>query len=458
MNVRSWGNYPKVEHAEVVPVEWRHLPLPRSGHSLLPSGLARSYGDSCLNDGNTLLATRRLDRLIEFDRVDGRLVCEAGTSIAAILELVVPAGWFLPVVPGTAFVTVGGAIANDVHGKNHEDAGTFGHHVRRFELLRSDGSRLVCSPRANAGLFHATIGGLGLTGMITWTELVLQPVRSPFFDVETIRMEGLDHFFELSKGIGVGYGLLERSGDGVHPAPAIENAYPTPIPSPVFSVAWVDALAKGSHTGRGLFMRARHSQEPGEAPAPRTKLAMPFDLPRASLNRGSVGLFNALYRARGSREWRRTRETYASYLFPLDAIAQWNRMYGSAGFLQHQSVVPRAGAKAKVGELLAEVARSGDASFLTVLKVFGDHAPAGMMSFARPGVTLALDIPIRGPDTFTLLDRMDAIVRDAGGAIYPAKDARMSPETFRASFPRLEEFRELVDPGFSSTFWRRVSR
>ena len=432
MSVRSWGNYPKVEHAAVIAQPWRHLALPHGEGTLLPGGLARSYGDSCLNEGGTLVTTTRLDHLIEFDRVAGILRCEAGISLAQILELTVPAGWFLPVVPGTAFVTVGGAIANDVHGKNHHAAGSFGSHVRRFELLRSDGARLTCSPGENAALFRATIGGLGLTGLITWAEVALRPVACAAFDVETIRMENLAHFFELSK-TGAEY-----------------------------SVAWIDALAKGGEIGRGIFIRANHAKAGAADAASRSgskpRLAVPFDFPAATLNRHSVGLFNALYRARAGSQWSKSREPYGKYLFPLDSIGRWNRMYGKPGFVQHQSVVPRADAPAKLAEMLAAIAASGEASFLTVLKVFGDQPPAGLLSFARPGVTLALDLRMRGAATFELLERLDAVVRDAGGAIYPAKDARMSPATFRASFPNLDEFRAHVDPAFSSSFWRRVTR
>ncbi len=225
-------------------------------------------------------------------------------------------------------------------------------------------------------------------------------------------------------------------------------------------MAWVDALAQGGEIGRGIFMRANHGEGEGASDEATVKqrLAVPFDFPEAVLNRHSVGLFNALYRARASSHWKRSREAYGKYLFPLDGIARWNRMYGKRGFLQHQSVVPRADAKAKLAEMLATIAKSGDASFLTVLKVFGDAPAAGLMSFARPGVTLALDLPMRGARTLALLERLDAVVRDAGGAIYPAKDARMSPETFRSSFQNLAQFEAFVDPAFSSSFWRRVMR
>ena len=184
---------------------------------------------------------------------------------------------------------------------------------------------------------------------------------------------------------------------------------------------------------------------------------MPFDLPGFVLNPLSIGAFNALYRSRASGTWTKSRDPYAKYLFPLDGIAEWNRMYGKRGFFQHQSVVPRADAPAKLREMLSQIAKAKEASFLSVLKVFGDREPAGLMSFPRPGVTLALDFPARGPATLELLERLDAIVRDAGGAIYPAKDARMSPETFRGSFPRRDQFARHIDPAFSSSFWRRVN-
>ena len=432
MSVRSWGNYPKVEHAAVVPLYWRHLALPPATGPVLPVGLARSYGDSCLNEGGTLFATAGLDRLIAFDRATGVIRCEAGATLAALLALVVPAGWFLPVVPGTAFVTVGGAIANDVHGKNHHVAGTFGDHVLRFELVRSDGSRMECSRESRADLFRATVGGLGLTGLVTWAEIQLARAPSAFFDVETIRMRDLDHFFELSQ------------------ASAASHEY---------TVAWVDALARGPAIGRGTFMRANPSRDGGYAPPAPRHLSIPFDFPSFALNRPGIKLFNALYRARtSSLQPAACRLPFSSYLFPLDSISHWNRMYGARGFFQHQSVVPPAKARESIARMLDEIAAAGEASFLSVLKVFGDREGPGLLSFARPGVTLALDFPMRGARTLELLDRLDAIVRDAGGAIYPAKDARMSAQTFRASFPRWEEFRAFVDPAFSSSFWRRVTR
>jgi len=430
--VRSWGGYPAVEHAAVLPLTWRHENLPAAVRPLLAAGLSRSYGDSALNEGGTLLATTGLDRIIRFDRATGRLQCEAGASLASLYALVIPAGWFLPVAPGTANVTVGGAIANDVHGKNHHVAGTFAHHVVRFELLRSDGSRRECSPTREPDLFVATIGGLGLTGVITWAELQLRPIAATDIEVDTLAMPGLDAFFELAAG-----------ADATHE----------------YTVAWIDALAQGPALGRGVFMRARHAEGPRTLRAARRqRLAVPLMPPVCAVSRPAVLTFNALYRLRGTRTWKRSVQPYEAFLFPLDGIGNWNRLYGPAGFLQHQCVVPREAAPRALREMLAAIAKAGQASPLTVLKAFGDLPSLGLLSFPRPGVTLALDFALRGPETFALLEHLDRIVVDAGGAIYPAKDARMSPATFRAGFPRWTALEQWRDPAFSSSFWRRVTQ
>ncbi len=424
----SWGRYPRARAAEVRPLFWRQdaLPAPRP---LLARGCGRSYGDSCLNEGGTLVDTRRLDRFIAFDRASGVLRCEAGVTLEQVLALAVPAGWFLPVTPGTRYVTLGGAIANDVHGKNHHRAGTFGRHVRAFEIVRSDGTRTECTPQRNAALFGATLGGLGLTGLVTWAEIALRPIVSPMVDAESVPFHGVDEFLALS----------EESQERFE-----------------HTVAWVDATARGRTFARGLFMRGNHSAQPAPLAegAPHGRLAVPFDFPAFALAPWSVRAFNELHfrvAAHGTH-----RHHYAPFFYPLDAIAHWNRMYGRRGFVQHQCVVPMAPARAALTALLDAISASGEASFLSVLKVFGDVPSPGLMSFPRPGVTLALDFPLRGARTFELLDRLDAIVMEAGGAIYPAKDARMAPRTFERSFPAAAEFARHVDPAFSSSFWRRV--
>lgn len=429
---QSWGRYPRVRQHDIALLS-RSGPLPPFNGSALPHGNGRSYGDSCLNPGNHVLRTRGLDRFIAFDPATGVLRCECGVTLGEILELVVPQGWFLPVTPGTRHVTVGGAIANDVHGKNHHGAGSFGHHVACLELLRSDGTRIACAPGDAQGWFQATVGGLGLTGLVTWAELRLRRIPGPWLQYESIRFDSLDDFFALS-----------QQSSSTHE----------------YSVGWVDCLARGQALGRGHFLRADHAPAPLDAtsgPAPEPRLSMPFTPPFSLVNRLSLRPFNALYYHRQRVRHRHAVAHYESFFYPLDGIIAWNRMYGPRGFLQHQCVLPPDASRQATAELLRTISKSGSGSFLAVLKEFGDHPAPGMLSFPRAGTTLALDFPNNGPGVFALLDRLDAIVAAAGGAIYPAKDARMSPGIFQQGFPRWGEFSAYVDPKFSSGFWRRVT-
>ena len=429
---QSWGRYPRVEQ-RIIPVLDRNgaLPLPSDGGTVLAHGNGRSYGDSCLNPGATLLTSRNLDRFIDFDPATGVVRCEAGVTLANILDIALPRGWFLPVTPGTRYATVGGAIGNDVHGKNHHRAGTFCHHVRCIELLRSDGSRQQLTPADSSGLFAATAGGLGLTGFITWVELQLRRVPGPWIETESIRFDNLDEFFELSRDSAEGF---------------------------EYTVAWIDCLAKGPNLGRGHFLRGDHA--PGDAqaatPSSAPRRSMPLVPPVSLVNRLTLRPFNTLYYWRQPARHARQISHYQSYFYPLDGINHWNRMYGPRGFLQHQCVLPPATARDAAAALLAEIARSGRGSFLAVLKEFGDRPSPGLMSFPRPGTTLALDFPNDGPDLLKMLDRLDRIVSDAGGAVYPAKDARMSGALFRQAYPAWEAFSRFIDPRFSSGFWRRV--
>ena len=396
---------------------------------MLPFGNGRSYGDSCLNDGGVLLDARGLDRLISFDAERGVLACEAGVLLADILELVVPAGWFLPVSPGTKFVTVGGAIANDVHGKNHHRAGSFGCHVRQLELQRSDGSRMRCSGSENAEWFAATIGGLGLTGVIVWAELKLHRVAGPGMDIETIRFANLAGFFQLTAESDANF---------------------------AYTVAWVDCASRGRSLGRGVFTRSNHSSDVRPmVSAPLRGLAVPIELPIALVGDATVRAFNTWYYRRPRSRHRRLH--YDSFLYPLDRVRNWNRIYGRHGFFQYQCVVGPVGGRDAVAELLSRIAAAGGGSFLAVLKVFGSIRSPGLLSFPRPGVTLALDFPNRGAATTRLLDRLDEVVRASGGAVYPAKDARMAADSFRQYFPEWRSFCAYVDPCFSSSFWRRVA-
>jgi FAD/FMN-containing dehydrogenase len=396
-------------------------------------GAGLSYGDSCLNEGGTLLDTTRLDRFIEFDRETGRVRCEPGVTLSQLIALALPAGWFPAVVPGTAEVTIGGAVANDVHGKNHHVAGTFGDHVKSLELARSDGSRRTCSRGENTDFFAATVGGLGLTGLITSVELELRRVKGPMIAAESTGFASIEDFVELSDETGKRY---------------------------EYSAAWIDAAAPKARMGRGVFLRGGHDEaDTTPRSIPRKPLAVPMEMPGLLMNALSMRAFNALYRARDrDRRWRKLRQPCWKFLFPLDAVGRWNRLYGARGFLQHQGVVPREGGVRAIRAMLDAIADAAEPSPLAVVKVFGeDREPAGILSFPRPGITTAFDFPIRGASTFELLDRLDRIVVEAGGAIYPAKDARMSPAVFEAGFPQWRRLEALRDPAFSSSFWRRVT-
>lgn len=429
---RSWGRYPGARHSRVLRAGWRDQPPPLGSvpEPLLPTGCGRSYGDSCLNDGGALIDATGLDRFIELSP-DGILRCEAGVTLAEILDLVVPRGWCLPVVPGTRWVTVGGAIANDIHGKNHHRVGTFGTHVTRFELVRSTGEHLLCSPASNPDLFAATIGGLGLTGLIVWAELRLQRVPGPGIEEERIRFENLDQFFAIA------------ADDASHE----------------YTVAWVDCLSRGRRLARGIYFRGAHHTQPAEwkplAVAPRVRV--PIDAPAALLNRLTLRAFNALQYHRTSRRPRRRAVPLGTFFFPLDAIGDWNRLYGHRGFVQYQCVVPDTTGGETLREILARVAGSREVPGLAVLKRFGPARSPGLLSFPRPGLTLAVDLPFGGRSTLELLENLDLVVRRAGGAVYPAKDARMSGESFRSFYPAWSTFARQVDPGFSSSFWRRVN-
>jgi FAD/FMN-containing dehydrogenase len=426
----SWGRWPRHEQ-RLIGLTNRFDDLPDCA-PMLPFGNGRSYGDVCLNGGGTLLLTRGLDRFISFDTVTGVLECEAGVLLSEIIDLTVPHGWFPAVTPGTALVTVGGAIANDVHGKNHHWVGSFGNHVVEFELQRSDGLILRCSPDCNRDWFCATIGGLGLTGLIRKARLQLRRVPGVWIGGDSQRFANLDAFFNLA----------ERS----------DAQYE-------YTVAWLDCASTQSQLGRGVFMRGNHVHRDAAAPRIRPPRALRFTPPVSPITRFSVRLFNELYYRRPAAQVAAAVWHYQPFLFPLDSVLDWNRMYGSRGFFQYQCVLPGTvldGAGA-LREMLRHIAGSGLGSFLAVLKRFGDRPSLGLLSFARPGTTLALDFPNRGEPTLRLLEDLDTITRAAGGAVYPAKDARMSALSFRQYFPHWQQLLPFIDPKFSSSFWRRVN-
>ena len=428
----SWGRYPSYG-ANVIPLHWQSdfsAIAPSLLNGALPVGMGRSYGDACLLKDGNLLVTTGMNRLIEFDPESGLLTAEAGITLAQILDFAVPRGFFLPVSPGTKYVTIGGAIANDIHGKNHHMAGTFGRHVMQFELMRSDGSRRLCSPTENSDWYAATIGGLGITGLITWATLRLKPIVSRLIEYEGIQFHGIDEFLALT----------EQSKD-------IE-----------YTVSWVDVTSTGKNFARGIFMQGDHSQKRDTlTPSPKPKLVFPFDAPGFALNRLSVSLFNTAYFHKQFSKRSVSIEDYEPFFFPLDKVLHWNRMYGRRGLLQFQYVIPWEHAKEGTVAILHEVAKSGLASFLAVLKAFGDVPSPGMMSFPKPGITLALDFPIKPDKTFPVVHRLAEMVLEFGGWLYPAKDAAMTARQFQAFYPQWQQFSRYRDPLLTSSFWERVT-
>lgn len=431
--VLSWGRVHRGRHRVATPAWPRDLAdaarASAGDASTLARGFGRSYGDTGLNLGNGLLDMTDLDRVIGFDRATGVVRADAGVSLDALLRLAVPAGWFLPVTPGTKFVSLGGAVANDVHGKNHHVAGCIGRHVSRLGLWRSDRGLVECAPDIEPELFAATVGGLGLTGVLAWVEIALIPITASAMAVENERFEGLDDFFRLS----------DDGGD-----------WP-------YTVAWVDTLASGARLGRGVFSRGRHAAAGTLVPHRAGGPAVPVTTPGFLLNRWTVGAFNRLYYARPGAAFA-GEQAYDPFFYPLDRLRGWNRLYGPRGFYQWQGVVPPAVARDAMRTLLERVARSGEASFLAVLKNFGELKSPGLLSFPMAGTTLALDFPNRGTRTLALLGDLDRVVAEAGGRLYPAKDGRLPAAEFWRGYPDWRKLERLRDPMLMSSFWRRVSQ
>ncbi len=427
--VSSWGRLSDRPHEVIKLSDPARAVRLIAGQSVpgLAFGMGRSYGDVCLNHDGVLWLTTGLDHFIAFDDRTGRLVCEAGVLLRDIQRIAIPRGWILPVTPGTQLVTVGGAIANDVHGKNHHVQGTFGDHVQRIRLVRTDGETLERGPQKQSDWFAATVGGLGLTGVITEAEIQLHRVPGPWLDTETLAYANLEEFFNLAD---------DSEASWEH------------------TVSWIDCVTGGG--GRGLFMRA-NPVDAGQRTHPKVrKLTIPIVPPISLVNRWSLSSFNMAYFNLKRIHAGCAISHYESFFYPLDNLLKWNRMYGPRGFFQYQSVVPRQVGEDVTQAMLDTIAKSGDGSFLAVLKTFGSRQPVGMLSFPQPGVTIAMDFPNHGARTLKLFERLDSIIREAGGRIYPAKDARMPRALFESGYPRLNEFMKYRDPGISSELSRRL--
>ena len=413
-SIHGWGRYPVIKAEVIAPLVLSEVKVAVRNHGvsgMIARGLGRSYGDSSL--ANSVVDTRYLNHIINFDNDTCIVTCNAGVSLANLLEVFVPKGWFLPVTPGTKYITLGGAVASDVHGKNHHVSGCFCEYVESIELLLSPDNVLHCSRTSHPELFHATCGGMGLTGIILSVTLRLKPVSTAYIDQQTIKALNISEVLALFEA----------------------NQATT------YSVAWIDCLAAGSALGRSLLMIGEHSSGNELAGPDKHPITIPVDLPSSLLNRFSIQLFNSLYYNRITKKKVKKRVHYEPFFYPLDGIQHWNRLYGKNGFTQYQFVIPKEAGQEGMSRILKEIAASGKGSFLAVLKVFGKQND-NYLSFPLEGYTLALDFKIE-EGLFPLLERLDAMVLDYGGRIYLTKDVRMSEQTFKQSYPRWQQFQAI---------------
>jgi FAD/FMN-containing dehydrogenase len=411
MIVSGWGRYPKLDcHVSLPQTRGEISSLLAKGQGIA-RGSGRAYGDSALNASNTI-EMRYFDRFLGFDATTGVLKANAGVQLRDIIETFTPRGWFLPVTPGTSFATVGGAIASDVHGKNHHLVGTFGRHAREIELMLGNGEVVTASPTQYPDLFHATCGGMGLTGVILSVKIQLVPIKSGFIRQKTIKARNIDQLFE-----------------------AFETNYVYP-----YSVAWIDCLARDAALGRSVLLLGQHADS-GELKIDiRQRIAVPIEAPTFLMNQLSIKSFNYLYYGKAKHDDEKL-VGLCHYFYPLDKIGNWNRLYGSHGFIQYQFVIPKERGADNMRKILRRIADSGEGSFLAVIKLLGVEN-ANLLSFPFSGYTLALDFKL-SQKTIELLEELDHLIVDMGGRIYLSKDSLMSADTFKHMYPRWELFEDV---------------
>ncbi len=410
MRLSGWGRYPFLlcnGHTFESETQVSHLLQQES--DWIAHGQGKSYGDSALSPD--VLLTHRFNKLLDFDSLLGIVTCESGVLLAELIDLFLPKGWFLKITPGTKLISVGGAIASDVHGKNHHSKGCFSDSVISFRLMLSDGRIVHCSRTENSELFHATCGGMGLTGLILDATLQLVAVQSAYIREEIIPCRHLDEIFNQ----------FEK------------------YKSAPYSVAWIDCMAKGNQMGRSILMLGDHDTDGDLTPPNSLRLSVPEKFPSFLLNRFSITAFNSLYYHFKGRSVTNHRVSIETFFYPLDKIKSWNLMYGKAGFTEYQCVLPKSESFRGIRSLLKNIAASGIGSFFAALKLFGPQNQ-NYLSFPMEGYTLALDFKIQ-PKLFTLLDRLDEIVLTHGGRLYLAKDTRMPRDVFVQSYPMLDKFR-----------------
>ncbi len=432
----SWGNYPyspqnskSIFWPEEASLSIKNI-YKDGLKTTLAYGKGRSYGDSCLADSDHILNMSDMDRLLSFNQNTGIISAQSGLTIDRLISIVLPRGWFMPVTPGTKYVTLGGAVANDIHGKNHHMVGTFGRYIKKIILYRSHEGVIECSPNHNAALFRATIGGLGLTGIILSVEFHLKKIASNVINQRVEKFASLDEYFELSQ---------------IHD------------PKNEYAVAWVDCIAKNKNFGRGHYMTGKHSKEGPLDVIEDRKLNVPFDLPFSLVNASSLRIFNEIYFHKQLKKFIHSSIDYNKFFYPLDAIGHWNRIYGRNGFQQYQCVIPKKDQKIILKNVMKEISKTNTGSFLAVLKSFGKLKSPGLISFPIEGITLALDFPQKYIEDRKLFDRLDSLVHEVGGRLYPAKDAHMSKQHFMRAYPDWIELEKNRDPKLLSKFWRRVA-
>lgn len=418
--IANWGNYPVIQSDEKTfsfKEELKQYIL--NTKHFIPRGNGRCYGDASLADHT--ICTLKFNKILSFDIVNGIFECESGITLDQVLEVIVPKGWFLPVTPGTKFITVGGAVASDIHGKNHHVDGCFSHHVKEMDVMLADGRIVTCSSSVNADLFEASCGGMGLTGVITRIKFGLKKIATSYIRQKQVKAKNLEEIIRLFE----------------------EYKHYT------YSVAWIDCLKKGRHFGRSILILGEHAtlenlnekkrKDPLKLPA-KKQITFPFTLPSWVLNRFTVKAFNFLYYGKNFKKEINNIVSYEPFFYPLDAILQWNRGYGKKGFVQYQFVLPL-NAKDGLIEILHRISDKGMGSFLAVLKVFGKQE--SLIGFPMEGYTLALDFPVR-KNLFSFLDELDKIILRHGGRLYMSKDARMKPEILKEGYPNLSKFTEIV--------------
>lgn len=408
--ITGWGNYPVIEASIQTPDMPDNSIFSSINKPVVPRGLGRSYGDSAIS--RNLIITNKLNKIESFDPVSGIVICESGVTFEDIINTFLHRGWFLSCTPGTKYISVGGAIASDVHGKNHHITGCFSQCVKFFNLMMPDGKIYRCSRTENPDFFYATCGGMGLTGLIIKVAFRLKPVNSCYINQITYKAKNLEHLFELFQN----------------------NAH---IP---YSVAWIDCLTTGTFMGRSLFMAGDHANDNILSYYSKKQVNMPVNLPSFFINSWSVRAFNFLYYHRIRQDSIENKVDFNTFFYPLDAIDNWNRMYGKNGFTQYQFVLPKETSLSGLRKILSKISDSGLGSFLAVLKLFG-KSNKNWLSFPQEGYTLALDMKIE-PKLFPLLDQLDEIVAEYGGKIYLAKDVRMSKKIFQKGYLMLDKFKE----------------